>query len=84
MARRTSSASRFGCGFAGGEVSHALLDFAVDRTRLAGRPLLRLDCDASRPRLRAVYSRSGFTHQSDQRVGPYLVARYELPVARST
>lgn len=70
--------------FAGGEVSHALLDFASERTRSLGRPRLRLDCDATRPRLRAVYERYGFTHHSDHRVGPYLVARYELPVARST
>jgi len=66
---------------AGGAVSSALLDFAVRRTRELGRGRLRLDCEAGRPRLRAVYERYGFRYHSDRRVGPYLVARYELPVA---
>jgi GNAT superfamily N-acetyltransferase len=66
--------------FAGGSVSSALLDWAVRRTRGAGRPYLRLDCEASRPRLRAVYEGFGFQYHSEHRVGPYLVARYELRV----
>jgi hypothetical protein len=38
---------------------------------------LRLDCEASRPRLRAVYEGFGFRHHSDRQVGPYFVSRYE-------
>jgi len=68
---------------AGGGVSRALLDFAVNHTRELGRRLLRLDCEAGRPRLRAIYERYGFAHHSDRRVGLYRIARYELPVARS-
>jgi GNAT superfamily N-acetyltransferase len=64
--------------FAGGGISSALLDWAVERTRALGRQYLRLDCEASRPRLRAVYEKFGFRHHSDRQVGPYFVARYAL------
>lgn len=66
--------------FAGGSVSTALLAWAVNRTAELGRRFLRLDCEASRPRLRAVYERFGFRRHSDRQVGPYFVARYELDV----
>jgi GNAT superfamily N-acetyltransferase len=62
--------------FAGGTVSSALLEWAVQQVRALGRPFLRLDCDASRARLRAVYERFGFRYHSERRVGPYVVARY--------
>lgn len=65
---------------AGGTVSTALLSWAVQRAASLGRPWLRLDCEASRPRLRAVYERFGFRHHSDRQVGPYFVARYQLEV----
>ena len=45
---------------AGGSVSVTLMQWAVDRTRTLGRQFLRLDCEATRPRLRAVYERFGF------------------------
>lgn len=67
--------------FAGGDVSGALLSWAVARTASLGRQFLRLDCDASRYRLRSVYERFGFKHHSDRQVGPYFVARYELKLA---
>jgi GNAT superfamily N-acetyltransferase len=66
--------------FAGGAVSGALLSWAVERTATIGRRYLRLDCEASRARLRAVYERFGFQHHSDRQVGPYFVARYEFTV----
>jgi GNAT superfamily N-acetyltransferase len=65
---------------AGGTVSSALLSWAAHRTSSLGRQFLRLDCEASRPRLRAVYERFGFRHHSDRQVGPYFVARYQLEV----
>ena len=61
--------------FAGGRVPGLLLNWAAERTAAPGRPFLRLDCDASRLRLRAVYERFGFRYHSDRQVGPYLVAR---------
>ncbi len=66
--------------FAGGAVSSALLSFARDVTRAKGRRVLCLDCEASRPRLRAVYERFGFRHLDDRQVGPYYVSRYTLVV----
>lgn len=66
--------------FAGGGVSTALMTWAVERTAALGRRFLRLDCEASRPRLRAMYERFGFRHHSDRHVEPYIVARYELDV----
>lgn len=64
--------------YAGGHVSGALLRWAADRARSCQRRYLRLDCEASRLRLREVYERFGFRHHSDRQVGPYFVARYEL------
>lgn len=64
--------------FAGQGVSTALLQWAAERARALGRRFLRLDCEASRPKLRALYERFGFRHHSDRQVGPYFVARYQL------
>jgi GNAT superfamily N-acetyltransferase len=69
--------------FAGGAVCSALLSWAVERTASLGRSYLRLDCEASRERLRAVYERFGFQHHSDRQVGPYFVARYEFALPNS-
>jgi GNAT superfamily N-acetyltransferase len=66
--------------FAGGVVSTAMLRWAVERARALGRRYLRLDCEASRMRLRKVYERFGFRHHSDRHVGPYFVSRYEYEV----
>lgn len=66
--------------FTGTGVSQALLSFAAERARSLGRAWLQLDCEAQRPKLRAVYERFGFAHHSDFRIGPHLVARYELRV----
>jgi predicted N-acetyltransferase YhbS len=65
---------------AGGIVASELLKWAAARTRMLGRQFLRLDCDAARPWLRAVYERFGFRHHSDRQVGPYYVSRYEYAV----
>jgi GNAT superfamily N-acetyltransferase len=66
--------------YAGGAVSAALLNWAAGHTRAIGRKVLRLDCEAARMRLRAVYEHFGFRYHSDRQVGPYLVARYDYPV----
>jgi GNAT superfamily N-acetyltransferase len=68
--------------FAGGEISSALILWAIARTHGLGRRYLRLDCEASRERLRAVYERIGFRFHSDRQVGPYFVARYEYDVTQ--
>lgn len=66
--------------FAGGAVSSAMLRWAVERARALGRRYLRLDCEASRTRLREVYELFGFRHHSEREVGPYFVSRYEFEV----
>jgi orotate phosphoribosyltransferase len=66
--------------FAGGVVSFAMLRWAVERARALGRRFLRLDCEASRARLRKVYEEFGFRHHSDRHVGPYCVSRYEFEI----
>ena len=68
--------------FAGEGLSQAALAWAAERTRSLGLAFLRLDCEASRPRLRAMYERFGFRHHSDRQVGPLFVARYEFDVSR--
>lgn len=64
--------------FAGRGISTVLLDWAAVRARSLGRNFLRLDCEAARLKLRAVYENFGFRHHSDRQVGPYFVSRYEL------
>ncbi|MEH2090989.1 GNAT family N-acetyltransferase [Nostoc sp.] len=66
--------------YSGGKVSSALLAWAVEQAKTLGRHYLRLDCDASRPRLRAIYERFGFRHHSDKQVGAYFVSRYEYEI----
>ena len=66
--------------FAGATVSHALLRFAADEAKRRGCAAVRLDCIAARPKLRAIYEHFGFRYHSDRHVGPYHVARYELPL----
>ena len=66
--------------YKGTGVSAALLQWAADRARELGRHHLRLDCDANRPKLRALYERFGFRLHSYRQVGPYYVARYEYPL----
>jgi GNAT superfamily N-acetyltransferase len=69
--------------FSGGTVSNTLLDWAVERTRGLNRPYLRLDCESSRLRLRAVYEKFGFKHHSNRQVGPYFVSRYQFLVRKA-
>lgn len=68
--------------YAGRGVSTTLLQWAADRAVSLGKHYLRLDCDAERTRLRAVYEHFGFTLHSYRQVGAYYVARYELRLSR--
>jgi len=67
--------------FKGQGVARALLEWAVRHARAQGRGLLRLDCDANRPKLRALYESCGFRLHSYRQVGPYYVSRYEIETA---
>ena len=64
--------------FKGRGVARALLEWAAGHARAQGRGLLRLDCDANRPKLRALYESCGFRFHSYRQVGPYYVSRYEI------
>jgi GNAT superfamily N-acetyltransferase len=61
-------------------VSSVLMRWAVERARAVGKEWLRLDCDASRPKLRQLYEGFGFQFHSFRQVGAYYVARYEYGV----
>jgi GNAT superfamily N-acetyltransferase len=61
-------------------VSSVLMRWAVERARAMGKEWLRLDCDASRPKLRQLYEGFGFQFHSFRQVGAYYVARYEYGV----
>lgn len=70
--------------FKGRGVAKALLEWAVGHARAQGRGRLRLDCDADRPKLRALYESCGFRLHSYRQVGPYYVSRYEKETNVST
>lgn len=70
--------------YAGSGLSAALLNAATARARQDGYRYLRLDCDAARLRLRAVYERCGFIYHSDHSIGPFRVARYQLVLIEMT
>jgi GNAT superfamily N-acetyltransferase len=61
-------------------ISTELMKWAVSRARSLGKNYLRLDTDASRPKLRELYERFGFQFHSFRHVGPYYVARYVYPL----
>ena len=61
-------------------VSTTLMQWAVSHARSLGKRYLRLDTDASRPKLRELYERFGFQFHSFREVGPYYVARYLYPL----
>jgi GNAT superfamily N-acetyltransferase len=67
--------------FKGRGVARALLEWAMHHARAQGRAVLRLDCDANRPKLRALYESCGFRLHSYRQVGPYYVSRYEVETA---
>ena len=66
--------------FKGQGVSIALLEWSIDHARTLGKRFLRLDCDAERTKLRALYERCGFLLHSYRQVTSYYVARYEYPL----
>lgn len=66
--------------FKGRGVAQDLLRWAMERARGEGRRWLRLDCDADRAKLRALYESCGFRLHSYRQVGPYYVSRYQIDV----
>jgi GNAT superfamily N-acetyltransferase len=66
--------------YKGSGVSTALIRWAVSRALMLEKRYLRLDCDASRPKLRRLYEGLGFEFHSFRQVGAYYVARYQYPL----
>ncbi len=67
--------------FGGQGVGLAMLRWAERYAAEMGKALLRLDCDATNPELRAYYERAGFTHRGDVALAHRIAARYERAVA---
>ncbi|HEX8732761.1 MAG TPA: GNAT family N-acetyltransferase [Ktedonobacterales bacterium] len=65
---------------AGVGLGAALLDWAGRRVAAEGRALLRLDCMAANPRLRAWYEAQGFIYQGEAEEG--WAALYQRPAQR--
>jgi ribosomal protein S18 acetylase RimI-like enzyme len=63
--------------FAGKGISSKMLKWAVSHADSLGRSYLRLDCEADRQALRAIYEQFGFRLHSYRDVGPYRLSRYE-------
>ena len=68
--------------YKGSGVSTALIRWAVSRATILEKRYLRLDCDASRPKLRRLYEGLGFEFHSFRQVGAYYVARYQYPLVQ--
>ncbi len=63
-----------------GVISNHLLKWAVEKSKSQGLRYLRLDCDAARPKLCAVYENFGFQKHSTRQVGSFYVVRFEYPL----
>lgn len=66
---------------AGKQVPMALLDWASQQVHRRGWSWLRLDCEARRPKLRALYEGLGFEFHSEHSLGELTVARYQRRVS---
>ena len=65
-------------------LSSIMMRWAIAEALRHQRTFLRLDCEASRPKLRAIYERFGFKHRDDRKVGPFHVSRYEISTVTTT
>jgi GNAT superfamily N-acetyltransferase len=63
--------------FAGTGVAAALLAWAEEQGRDAGREWLRLDCSAEHPGLASYYEGAGFERHSERRLGGFRFLRYQ-------
>ena len=75
--------------FAGQGYSKKMIEYAVDFCRQNGIRFLRLDCDAKRKKLCALYEQAGFLRTDtrqflDTKYGDLLVAYYQMDVSRET
>jgi len=65
---------------AGGGLGAQIIDWAKEKARKEGMAYLRLDTEAARAKLCALYESAGFTRHSFRQVGRHFVIRYEMRV----
>jgi GNAT superfamily N-acetyltransferase len=63
--------------YAGGPVSKAIVEWALSSAAALGCRFLRLDCEASRQRLRALYESMGFALVDERVVAAHTAARFQ-------
>jgi GNAT superfamily N-acetyltransferase len=63
---------------AGSGISRQIIQWARDKAKDLGMKYLRLDTEAARPKLCALYESAGFTRHSERQVGRHYVVRYEM------
>jgi len=63
--------------FAGKGIASAIIEYIENEAKDKKMRLLRLDCDATRPKLRSFYEELGFRLHSFSQVGHFSAARYE-------
>jgi GNAT superfamily N-acetyltransferase len=68
--------------WAGRGLAGMMLAWCDRHAERLGCGLVRLDCDARRSKLRALYEGLGFQYHSERNVGRHTVARYERNVRR--
>lgn len=66
--------------YAGAEIGRALLDWAAGMALAGGHTTLRLECDASNPRLPTYYRSAGFTVRGEVDAGEKRLLRLERPI----
>jgi len=69
--------------WAGRGLAGMMLAWCDRHAERMGCGLVRLDCDARRPKLCALYEGLGFRYHSERNVGHHTVARYERNVTNS-
>lgn len=65
---------------AGRGLGRRIIAWAGERAHKEGMKFLRLDTEASRAKLCALYESAGFTRHSERQVGRHYVVRYEMRV----
>jgi GNAT superfamily N-acetyltransferase len=65
---------------AGGGLGAQIIAWAKEKARSMGMAYLRLDTEAARTKLCALYESAGFTRHSFRQVGRHYVIRYEMRV----
>jgi GNAT superfamily N-acetyltransferase len=66
---------------AGRGLGRQIIEWARDKARGMGMKYLRLDTEAAREKLCALYESAGFTRHSERQVGRHYVVRFEMKLS---